>query len=1535
SIPQGFLAFGGKNGNLFFNDTWVFTNGAWIRKEGANAPSPRAFSAIGYSSDGTLYLFGGRNETTVFGDLWAYNISADTWSKITFASGPGQRYWATLTYHGSSGKLLLFGGNSSTQLLNDLWEFNPQTKTWVNRNPGSPPAPRFFHAVAYAEVTSKLYLFGGLGATGALSDFHEYNYTGNGWRTLTTTPQSRYGHALGYLSGNLILTGGTDGTSTFGDTWRYTISTNSWQQLSPSSPLFPVAFPGFASSNSQILLLGGFNGGEYPLNQFFPSYTAGTFTTQSVDTQGQGTTNFYLRWNPPVQEHGVLKCQVALNNDNTTWNFVGPDGTSGTYYENGYGQPVSGSGRYVKVRVYFLPENGILSPWLDSLTISFSRPPGKPIAKTPSGILQNSTLTFTWEFNATDTDYQTAFRIQVSQNPSFNPVFLDTGVIQSSAQLWIYSSIPDGAFYWRVATRDSEGLWSDYSEPLQFTVDTVPPSGTITINSGAQYTNTAGVSLALTYTDTGTGVSRMCFSNDGVAWSAWEPPVPQKNWNLEAGDGTKYVYMKLLDNAGNVFICGDTIVLDTVPPMCSVTINNNTDYTNTENVWLQVSATDATSGIDAVRFSNDGNTWSNWQAISENIPFTLTSGDGLKRVYAQVRDRSGLTAIASDTIYLDKSPPPTPSFIPEPAYTPGYTNTVSWYPVSDALAGGVSYNVECSSTPAFSWVASSGWIYTTSYTFSGLTEGYTYYYRVRARDALGNIGPYSAPVSSTQDATGPTITQTLPHPPAYFHPENILLSWKAVDYISGLSGRYHIQISQDQNFVLCSVDSYISGSTGNLDTIYHAPSLPDGRYYWRVQAEDNAGNWGQYSEILSFEVDSTAPRIVCNRYVYGWYSTSPGSVIDVDFFATGNSPLTLARWRKTNGEWHTIFQGAFSGYTQNWAVAWDEMEEGNNQVFIEVFDGAGNRAEGVIYFLKDTGLPDATVSLDGVLGTGGWYVSVVSAEIAGTDSVSGIATIIYRIFDGVLWTPEQEYTAPLKFNRTGIYTLEFYTLDNAGNSCERHTIEIRVDLQSPVSWCDAGSGWYSQLPVVINLSTQDLGSGVLGIYYSVDGGSYTFQNNQTVELKIEGEGFHRITFFGVDVAGNREIEKSVVVRVDATPPATGLSWCRENASATIFLNSTDGISGVSQSFFWVFNNSTGTPVLEISGGYEGPFNLSEGIWLIQFYAIDQAGNQEECKNCTLILDWHEPSIEIYLNENATTTNTTRVRISINATDNVGLTAIAFSEDGYNWTAMEGLCTEKEWMLEEVEGWHTIYCKVVDIAGNINITRKSIYLDFKTPVLYGFTVKPLLGGNTSVLLKWYVSEPVRAKLSFSVDGEGFEVIAENITTTELPWTVPAVNSETCVVLLEVWDGANNYASIYSNFFRIDSLQPDVESFSPELAEPVTWIEIRFTEEMDKESVERSFVIQPYVAGKFYWVDNRTLIFVPEGKLEEGATYRVIIRDEAKDLAGNSMAQRVFYMSIKSYLLYYILILLIVAALVASGVYLYLRKRKKRKMSARMF
>ncbi|MEK7635586.1 MAG: carboxypeptidase-like regulatory domain-containing protein [Patescibacteria group bacterium] len=93
---------------------------------------------------------------------------------------------------------------------------------------------------------------------------------------------------------------------------------------------------------------------------------------------GTSTTEFFeLSWNPesqpPQAGNDSLKFQIAANNDNATWNFIGPDGSAGSFYTASGGQ-ISASqngNRYLKIRAYLQTADENYTPILEDFTISF------------------------------------------------------------------------------------------------------------------------------------------------------------------------------------------------------------------------------------------------------------------------------------------------------------------------------------------------------------------------------------------------------------------------------------------------------------------------------------------------------------------------------------------------------------------------------------------------------------------------------------------------------------------------------------------------------------------------------------------------------------------------------------------------------------------------------------------------------------------------------------------------------------------------------------------------------------------------------------------------------------------------------------------------------------------------------------------------------------------------------------------------------------------------------------------------------------
>jgi hypothetical protein len=144
------------------------------------------------------------------------------------------------------------------------------------------------------------------------------------------------------------------------------------------------------------------------------------------------------------------------------------------------------------------------------------------------------------------------------------------------------------------------------TEVYTITLDTTPPTGAITVNSGAASTNTTNVTLTLSCSDTN-GCSQMQFSNDNVSYSAAEAYSATKAWTLMSGDATKTVYAKFKDTPGNwSAACSDTILLDTTAPTTTASPTGGT-YSSAQSVTL--SCDDGSgSGCDKVYYTTDGST---------------------------------------------------------------------------------------------------------------------------------------------------------------------------------------------------------------------------------------------------------------------------------------------------------------------------------------------------------------------------------------------------------------------------------------------------------------------------------------------------------------------------------------------------------------------------------------------------------------------------------------------------------------------------------------------------------------------------------------------------------------------------------------------------------------------------------------------------------------------------------------------------------------------------------------------------------------
>lgn len=77
---------------------------------------------------------------------------------------------------------------------------------------------------------------------------------------------------------------------------------------------------------------------------------------------------------PPSTGPASAEFQIAANNDDATWNFVGPDGTSGSYYTSSSTIVDMDGDRYLRYKVFLSTEDPLTTPYVNDVTIGFSSP---------------------------------------------------------------------------------------------------------------------------------------------------------------------------------------------------------------------------------------------------------------------------------------------------------------------------------------------------------------------------------------------------------------------------------------------------------------------------------------------------------------------------------------------------------------------------------------------------------------------------------------------------------------------------------------------------------------------------------------------------------------------------------------------------------------------------------------------------------------------------------------------------------------------------------------------------------------------------------------------------------------------------------------------------------------------------------------------------------------------------------------------------------------------------------------------------------
>lgn len=512
---------------------------------------------------------------------------------------------------------------------------------------------------------------------------------------------------------------------------------------------------------------------------------------------------------------------------------------------------------------------------------------------------------------------------------------------------------------------------------------------------------------------------------------------------------------------------------------------------------------------------------------------------------------------------------PTASVLSTPTIVPGGKTELVWTdatPLSDPTSWGnikseIGFRIERAFVDGAGVVGpfepvSSGLANQTTGWDSSIHLNDTYKYRVVAYNDQGETVSNEVTVGPIVDDTHPVTTSDVG---TEWRQSTVSVSLVASDTLSGVA------------------DTFYTLDGGAAQT-YAGPFDVSGEVehditFWSV---DTSGNVEPVT-AQTLRIDDTDP-VTTSDLDAGWYR-SPRMV-------------TMGASDALSGVRRTYFR-IDGGLPRVYAIPFPVSGEGDHTIEYWSVDAAGNEevhSNGIVR-IDDTA-PVTTSNMDSA-----WHTEPFTVTLGGTDALSGVANTYYTIDGGT----QQTYSTPFTVSEEGSHSVEFWSVDVAGNIESKGTGSVKVDTSAPVTTSDIDSSW-SQDAVTVTLAATDPISGVDVTYYTVDGGPAQIYSEPFV---LSGSATHQVTYWSIDVAGNVEAVNTRSVYIDSTLPFTtsdlDTDWHKD--PVTVNLTATDAFPGVAGTFYTIDGGATQT--------YTGPFVIGdEGVHDITYWSEDEAGNAE-------------------------------------------------------------------------------------------------------------------------------------------------------------------------------------------------------------------------------------------------------------------------------------------------------------------------------------
>lgn len=740
-----------------------------------------------------------------------------------------------------------------------------------------------------------------------------------------------------------------------------------------------------------------------------------------------------------------------------------------------------------------------------------------------------------------------------------------------------------------------------------------------------------------------------------------------------------------------------TALPDAEPPRTALSVQGaqtNNDWYRSP-VTLTFAITDnIAAGVTEYQLAEDAA----WTSREYYYPLVTLAEEGMHTVaYRSLDWAKNREATQNTQIRIDHTPP----LADEPGID-GNQLANGWYntPVTvtlhgqDALAGLAGFEMVH---------AAGGWTVGAATTIITTTTQQTLTWR--AVDNAGNVSSAQT-LALLVDMTPPTTTHTIaPLPSGGWYSTPVTVSLTALDEGSGL---FQTDYRLDN---------------GAAWQRYAAPFAitSDGLHTIDYQSSDRALN-REGVNTFTLSLDRTPPTISTSvegqPLAPGWYRADASLVATATDTLAG---LATFDYQTDNGLWQPY----------NAPLA---MPVGQQSLHLRARDRAGNSTTSTHTLGVDTQPPTTTLQFTPQPNAAGWHNQPVTVTLVATDTASGLYQTQYQWQDA---DSPAIYQQPFQLAQEGATTLTWFSIDRTLNQEAPQTHTFAVDWTAPlitytVTGDSVAPGWYRSA-VQVTISPTDTLAGVAQVDYAMGDGPW---QSYTTTLTLRHDEKQALQSRVRDAANNQRMVTTPAFAIDRQPPRSTIAltgsaapsgWYR--TPVTVTLTTTDTESGPA-TIHWRLNGGPWQ-------AYGAPFAVSnERVNLLDYYAVDQAGNEEAAHYEIFSIDLVDPTSRVGMVQGELGINewyVSPVTLTLSAQDlESGLELIEYTLDGDAWQ----LYTTPVVLADE--GIHHLHYRATDSGGRIEATRTlTISLDLTPPVIVS-TLPPTVTTSGVTLTAFYTA-----------------------------------------------------------------------------------------------------------------------------------------------------------------------------------------------------